>query len=137
MCLNLIQKTIEDVNNFDNFGMMNLAIPMSHGEGSYYFDDSSFTAEAPADLGGFNDFDISRFWDLPDANLVLFNWQQAKANLPEKWINQRPSVVGLDLLNGVLFNWQQVSTLAVAPEPGTLRLLGAALLGLIGLPVKR
>ena len=105
------------------------------------WDTSKFTTDGILTVtdgsGGFTDFDNSGFWDLPDLNLVLFNWQQAKANLPGTWINQRPSVVGLDSLNAVLFNWQQASALAVVPEPGTLGLLGAALLGLIGLLVKR
>jgi len=52
------------------------------------------------------DFDDGGFWDLADLNLVLFNWQQSEANLPQEWINQRPATVGLDSLNLVLFNWQ-------------------------------
>jgi hypothetical protein len=72
--------------------------------------------------GGFSDFDNSGFWDLPDLNLVLFNWQQLEASLPVEWVNQRPATVGLDSLNLVLFNWQQASSLATVPEPSSLLL---------------
>jgi len=79
-------------------------------------------------VGGFTDFNNSGFWDLPDLNLVLFNWQQGEAALPVEWVNQRPTTVGLDSLNLVLFNWQQPSSLAVVPEPASLVVL---LLGLL------
>ena len=73
-------------------------------------------------VGGtsFTDFDDSGIWDLPDLNLVLFNWQQNEASLPAEWVNQRPGTVGLESLNLVLFNWQQASNSLVAvPEPAT------------------
>jgi len=86
---------------------------------------------------GFTDFDNSGFWDLPDLNLVLFNWQQPEASLPGTWVNQKPATVGLDSLNMVLFNWQQASSLAVVPEPGTLGLLTMSLFALVGFCLRR
>jgi len=76
-------------------------------------------------VSDFTDFDNSGFWDLPDLNLVLFNWQQNEVDLPTAWMNQRPGTVGLESLNMVLFNWQQASSLAVVPEPAAG--LGASL----------
>jgi len=80
------------------------------------------------------DFDNSGTWDLPDLNLVLFNWQQNEASLPVEWVNLRPATVGLESLNMVLFNWQQPSSLAVVPEPAGLALL---LLGGLGPAFRR
>ena len=69
---------------------------------------------------GNTDFDDSGIWDLADLNLVLFNWQQDEASLPQEWVHQRPGTVGLVSLNLVLFNWQQASSsLAAVPEPST------------------
>jgi len=84
-------------------------------------------------VGGMpTDFDDSGFWDLPDLNLVLFNWQQNQASLPVEWVNQRPDTVGLSSLNMVLFNWQQASTsLAAVPEPSALVLFVLAAWGFL------
>jgi hypothetical protein len=80
-------------------------------------------------MGSMNtDFDDNGVWDLPDLNLVLFNWQQNEANLPAEWVNQRPATVGLESLNLVLFNWQQPSSLSAVPEPGTIASLAMAML---------
>jgi len=76
-----------------------------------------------AGAGVIGDFNGNGIWDLPDLNLVLFNWQQDKASLPVEWLNQRPDTVGLESLNLVLFNWQQASSLAVVPEPASLVML--------------
>jgi hypothetical protein len=81
------------------------------------------------------DFDDGGFWDLADLNLVLFNWQQSEANLPQEWINQRPATVGLDSLNLVLFNWQQPAQLLTAvPEPSAIGTLVAGILSLLCWP---
>ena len=82
----------------------------------------------------FTDFDDSGSWDLPDLNLVLFNWQQDEASLPPEWVRQRPATVGLESLNMVLFNWQQPSSLAVVPEPAGLALV---LVGVFGVAICR
>ena len=83
---------------------------------------------------GATDFDNSGTWDLPDLNLVLFNWQQPEASLPGTWVHQRPAVVGLESLNLVLFNWQQPSSIASVPEPTTAAL---GLMALVGICVCR
>jgi hypothetical protein len=83
--------------------------------------------------GEFTDFDNDGMWNLPDLNLVLFNWQEDEASLPGEWINQRPATVGLTSLNLVLFNWQQDSTASIAtvPEPTTAFCAGIGLLAVI------
>jgi len=95
-----------------------------------------------ANIGGGNtDYDDDGTWNLGDLNLVLFNWQVDGGSLdPQVWFNSRPPAgmpVGLTELNQVLFNWQLPASLAVVPEPGTLVLLGMALIGLIGYHVRR
>ena len=80
----------------------------------------------------FNDYDNDGTWNLGDLNLVLFNWQQEESSLPVEWVNQRPTVVGLDSLNAVLFNWQQSASLAVVPEPATVLFVITGLLALAG-----
>jgi hypothetical protein len=91
-----------------------------------------------AEVGSSVDFNDSGVWDLPDLNLVLFNWQLPAADLPvelcfpECWVNQRPDTVGLDSLNLVLFNWQLPSTsIAAVPEPSTVLCASIGLLGVI------
>ena len=74
-----------------------------------------------------SDFNHDGLWNLPDLNLVLFNWQQNEASLPTEWVNQRPAIVGLESLNLVLFNWQQASnSLAAVPEPVSASMLVVA-----------
>ena len=91
-----------------------------------------------AEVGSSVDFNDSGVWDLPDLNLVLFNWQLPAADLPvelcfpECWVNQRPDTVGLDSLNLVLFNWQLPSTsIAAVPEPSTVLCASIGLLSVI------
>jgi len=83
-------------------------------------------------LGGTltGDFDASDAVDLADLNLVLFNWVQPGANLPQQWVNDRPDGnVGLSQLNDVLFNWGSTASLtAPVPEPASLTLAGTLVL---------
>jgi len=75
--------------------------------------------------------------DLPDLNLVLFNWQVDGGDLTQDWINQRPAAetsVGLPELNGVLFNWGNTASVGSVPEPAAVML---TILGLLTLGIRR
>ena len=112
-----------DVLDFDSFTDSGFQFDFSSAMGDGAWDTSLFSTAGSLCFGscpGGTDFDGSGFWDLPDLNLVLFNWQQDEASLPVEWLNQRPDTVGLESLNLVLFNWQQASSLAVVPEPATM-----------------
>ncbi len=110
-----------DVLDFTTFVDSGYMFDFSAAMGAASWDTSLFESDGVLVFGavGFSDFDNSGMWDLPDLNLVLFNWQQAEGSLPSEWVNQRPTTVGLESLNLVLFNWQQPSSVAVVPEPAT------------------
>ena len=115
-----------DVLDFTTFVNSGYTFDFSSAMGAASWDTSLFETDGILRFGTGplnTDFDGNGFWDLPDLNLVLFNWQQDKASLPVEWVNQRPAIVGLDSLNLVLFNWQQASSLAVVPEPAGLGLM--------------
>jgi len=91
---------------------------------------NGFVLDRAAVVGLSTDFNDNGIWDLPDLNLVLFNWQLPEDSLPVEWVKQRPDTVGLDSLNLVLFNWQLPSTsIAAVPEPSTAL---CAIIGLLG-----
>ncbi len=125
-----------DVLDFSSFsGTPSFDFSLAPLSGGLTWDISQFNTDGvlcagSCDPTGNTDFDDSGFWDLPDLNLVLFNWQQPEASLPPEWVHQQPATVGLESLNLVLFNWQQPSLLATVPEPLSLvsLLTGVALL---------
>ena len=78
------------------------------------------------------DFDGTGNISLGDLNLVLFNWGQPGATLPESWMNNRPTGnVGITELDNVLFNWGNTAVLASVPEPNCLVLVWIAVAYLV------
>jgi len=87
------------------------------------------------------DFDMSGSVDATDLNLVLFNWNKPGASFPAEWVHMRPAddaPVSAVELNKVLFTWNQsFPRSAAVPEPSAIVLVGAALIGTLGVPRRR